>query len=107
MNQLLKLILTGILILCFLKMPLVFYRFSSYILFSGFGWLAYEAFQRQDRMDVKIFVILALLYNPFIRFPFPNFLWVIINVLVIIGLILNILFAQDNPYEDFKKKDDH
>jgi fatty acid desaturase len=106
MNQLLKLILTGILILCFLKMPSLFYRFSGYVLFSGFGWLAYDAFQRRDQIDVKIFVILAILYNPFITFPFPNFLWIIINVLVIIGLILNMLFAEDNPYEDQIKKDD-
>lgn len=106
MNQLLKLVLTGILILCFLKMPIVFYRFSGYLLFAGFGWLAYDAFQRRDQLDVKIFVILALLYNPFITFPFPNFLWVIINVIIIIGLILNMLFAEDNPYEDQIKKDD-
>jgi len=106
MNQLLKLILTGILILCFLKMPLIFYRFSGYILFSGFGWLAYDSFQRKDLIDVKIFVILPLLYNPFITLPLPHFLWVIINVIVIIGLILNILFAEDNPYEDQTKKDD-
>lgn len=106
MNQLLKLILTGILILCFFKMSFLFYRFSGYILFAGFGWLAYDAFQRQDQWDVKIFAILAVLYNPFIPFPFPNFLWLIINTIVIIGLILNILFAEDNPYDDQIKKDD-
>ncbi len=87
-------------------MPFLFYRFSGYILFVGLGWLAYNAFQRRDQLDVKIFVILALLYNPFIVLPFPNFLWVAINMLVIIGLILNILFAEDNPYEDQIKKDD-
>lgn len=107
MNQLVKLILTGILILSFFKMPSLFYRFSSYLLFSGFGWLAYDAFHRRDHTDVKIFVALTILYNPFFIIPFPHFLWIIINTVVIIGMILNILFAEDNPYEDSIKKDDH
>lgn len=106
MNQLIKLILTGILILCLLKMPFVFYRFSSYILLAGFGWLSYDASQRKDHLDIKIFLVLALLYNPFFQLPLPNFLWVIINIIVIIGLIINILFAEDNPYEEQIKKDD-
>ncbi len=107
MNQLLKLLLTGILILSFLSLPYLFYRLSGYILFTGFGWLTYEAFNRKDQVDVKIFAFLAILYNPFFRIPFPHFLWLIINVVVIIGLILNILFAEDNPYENPTKKDDH
>lgn len=106
MNQLLKLILTGILILCLLNMPYLFYRLSGYMLFAGFGWLAYEAFQRRDLIDIKIFIILAILYNPFIGIPFPHFLWVIISIVVIIGMVLNILFAEENPYEDITKKDD-
>ena len=106
MNQLLKLILITILILCFLKMPYLFYRLSGYALFAGFGWLAYDAFQRRDSLDVKVFIVLAILYNPFIGIPIPNFVQVIINILIIISLILNILFSQDNPYEDYTKKDD-
>jgi len=107
MNQLLKLILTGTLILCFLKMPYIFYRISGFALFAGFGWLTYDAFQRRDSLDVKIFVILTILYNPFIGLPIPNIIQVIINIIVIIGMVLNILFAQENPYEDYNiKKDD-
>lgn len=106
MNQLVKIILTGTLILCFLSMPTIFYRFSGYVLFVGFGWLAYDAFHRQDQIDVKIFVILTILYNPFFIIPFPHFLWIIVNIVVIIGLLLNIFLAEDNPYEDFTKKDD-
>lgn len=106
MNQLVKIILTGTLILCFLSMPNIFYRFSGYFLFVGFGWLSYDAFHRRDQLDVKIFVVLSILYNPFFIIPLPHFLWNIVNIIVIIGLILNILFAQDNPYEDFTKKDD-
>ena len=106
MNQLLKLILITILILCLLKIPYLFYRFSGYALFAGFGWLAYDAFQRRDSLDVKVFIVLAILYNPFIAIPIPNVVQVIINILIIIGMILNVLFSQDNPYEDYTKKDD-
>lgn len=87
-------------------MPYLFYRFSGYILFAGFGWLAYDAFQRRDQLDVKIFFSLAILYNPFLVIPIPHFLWLIINTCVIIGMILNLLFSEENPYEDFTKKDD-
>lgn len=104
MTQLLKLALTGLLILCFLGMPYVFFRIASYSLFVGFGWLAYNSFLRRDKFDVYIFFILTILYNPFIPFPIPHIVWLIINTLVIIGMILNILFAEDNPYEDSTKK---
>jgi len=106
MNQLLKLILSGILILSFLKMPYAFYTFSGYLLFAGFGWLAYDAFERLDHVDVKIYIMVALLYNPFIKLPIPHLLWNIINAVVIIALIINMLFAGDYPYEDYTKKDD-
>lgn len=108
MNQLLKLVLTGILILCFLSMPYLFYRLSGYLLFVGFGWLAYDAFNKRNQTDFKIFAILVIIYNPFFPIPFPHFLWLIINTVVIIGMILNILFAEENPYDNhFTKKDDH
>nr|WP_133943771.1 DUF6804 family protein [Epilithonimonas xixisoli] len=87
-------------------MPYFFYRLSSYAMFAGFGWLAYDAFQRRDHLDVKIFAVMAILYNPFFHIPFPHFLWLIINTLVIIGLIINLLFSEENPYDNFTKKDD-
>jgi len=105
MSQLLKLILIGILILCLLNMPYLFSRLSGYMLFVGFGWLAYDALQRRDQIDVKVFVVLTILYNPFIIFPFPHFLWVIIYIIVIIGMVLNILFSEENPYDNTKKDD--
>ncbi|WP_312768101.1 DUF6804 family protein [Epilithonimonas sp.] len=108
MNQLLKLLLTGILILSFLSMPYLFYRLAGYMLFTGFSWLAYDSFNRRDQIDIKIFVILVIIYNPFLPLPFPHILWLIINTIVIIGMILNILFAEENPYDNnFTKKDDH
>lgn len=73
MNQLIKLISIGILILCFFKMPSLFYRLSSYFLLSGFGWLAYEGFNRRDNRDVKIFAIHTILYNPFFTIPLVIF----------------------------------
>ncbi|PZU84436.1 MAG: hypothetical protein DI529_11245 [Chryseobacterium sp.] len=85
-------------------MPLIFYRISGYMLFAGFGWLAYDAFQRKDSLDIKVFFSLFILYNPLISFPFPHIVWLIINAIVIIGMILNILFAEENPYEDSTKK---
>lgn len=87
-------------------MPYLFDRFSGYVLFGGFGWLAYDASQRRDSLDVKVFIILAIFYNPFFGIPVPHIMQVIINILIVIGMTLNILFSQDNPYEDYKKKDD-
>lgn len=106
MGQIVKILLTGTLLLCFLSMPMMFYKVSNYFLFVGFGWLAYDAFQREDHLDVKIYALLTIIYNPFFVIPLPHSIWIIINIIVIIGLILNILFAEDDPFEDFTKKDD-
>lgn len=106
MNQLIKLFLIIILLLCFFKMPYTFYKFAEFGLFAGFIWLGYESYQRNDRFDVTVFFLLAILYNPFIDIPFPNIVWTIFNAFVIIGIILNIICSDENPYDDFTKKDD-
>ncbi|WP_394330636.1 hypothetical protein [Epilithonimonas tenax] len=85
-------------------MPFVFYRFSGYGLFVGFCWLAYDAFQRRDPTGCESFCFDFHFVQSFFPIPFPHFLWLIVNMVIIIGMILNILFAEDNPYEDDKKK---
>jgi len=104
MNQLFKLIITAILLLGFLKMPANFYSFSNYVLFIGMLWLTFDAFLRNDNFDCKIFMLLAILYNPFIVIPAPQIIWIIINILVVIGLVLNMISSEDFPYQNYKKR---
>ncbi len=104
MNQLFKLIIIVVLIVGFLKMPASYYSFSNYVLFIGMGWLTYDAFLRNDNFDSKIFILLAVLYNPFIVIPAPQIIWIIINIFVVIGLILNIISSEDFPYQNYKKR---
>ncbi|MNK62264.1 hypothetical protein D3C87_814340 [compost metagenome] len=75
-------------------------------MFAGFGGLAYDALQRRDHIDVKIFVFLALLYNPFYTLPLPHFLWTTLNGLVVVGLIIHLMVSDENSQDHFTKKDD-
>lgn len=106
MSQLLKLILAGILLICFFNMTFFFYRLSGYLLFAGFLKLAYDAFQRRDQIDITIFAILALIYNPFYSLSIPHFISTTFNGIVIVGLIIHMLASEESPEDHFKKKDD-
>ena len=75
-------------------------------MFAGFGGLAYDALQGRDHIDVKIFVFLALLYNPFYTLPLPHFLWTTLNGLVVVGLIIHLMVSDENSQDHFTKKDD-
>ena len=94
MNQsiknLIKIILSVLLLCCLLKMPYGYYQFVRLASFIGFIYLSIDANKKGNENQIIIYVALALLFQPFIKIAFGRDIWNIIDVIVSIGLILSL-----------------
>lgn len=84
---LLKLGIALILLVCLLDMPYGYYQLVRFLSSIGFGYLAYEANSEQHKNDTIIYVVLGLLFQPFLKVSLGRELWNIIDLVVAIYLI--------------------
>jgi hypothetical protein len=96
-SELIKLILAGAFFLCLLDMPYGFYELIRFSAFAGFGYLAILEFQKRNTNGLIIYVVLALLFQPFVKVALERELWNIIDVSVAIGLIINTIYTFYRP----------
>jgi len=90
-ENLIKIGLAILLLLCLLNMPYGFYQLVRYISLIGFSVLAYNANQKEVQTEVIVFIVLAMLFQPFFKISLGRTLWNIIDVVVAIGLIISAL----------------
>ena len=86
-SKLLKLGIALMLLACLLDMPYGFYQFVRFISTIGFGYLAYEANSENRNNETILYVILGLLFQPFLKVSLGRDLWNIVDVGVAIYLI--------------------
>ena len=96
-ENLIKIGLAILLLLCLLNMPYGFYQLVRYISLIGFSILAYNANQKEEKTEQVVFIVLALLFQPFFKISLGRTLWNIIDIVVAVGLIISII-------SDTKKK---
>jgi hypothetical protein len=95
MVKAIKITLAIALLLCLLDMPYGFYELVRFIGLLGFGLLAYKASQKQDKTLSIVYVVLALLFQPFFKIALGRDIWNIVDVIVAIGLLIS-LYIKDN-----------
>lgn len=66
-TKLIKIALAILLLLCLLKMPYGYYQLVRFIALVGFGFLAYQAHQKENLTTAFIYVALPYYSNPFLR----------------------------------------
>ena len=81
------LILAILLFLCLADMPYGYYQFVRFAAAAFFGYAAYQENEEGKKELVVVFVILALLFQPFFKIALGRTLWNIVDVIVGIGLI--------------------
>lgn len=74
-------------------MPYGYYQFIRLIGGLGFGYLAYEAFNKKSKL-AYLYLLLALLFQPFIKISLGRELWNMVDVIVGIGLLLSIAIEK-------------
>lgn len=91
MKQLfIKLILSIFFLVCLLPMPYSYYQAVRFIGFLGFALLAYFGYQENRKVEVIIFISLALLFQPFIKVALGRTGWNIVDVIVSAWLIISL-----------------
>ena len=88
-NSFIKLILAILLLLCLAKMPYGYYALVRFVAFVGFGILAFTAYQKHNEIGTEalLYIVLALLFQPFVKVALGRNHWNIVDVVVAIGLV--------------------
>jgi hypothetical protein len=89
LNTISKLLLSILLLLCLADMPYGYYQFVRYISTIAFVYFAYEDKSNGGKLFV-VFIILAILFQPFIKISLGRVLWNIVDVIVAIGLLISL-----------------
>lgn len=87
MNQI-YLILAAILLLCLAPMPYGYYMLVRFLAMVGFGMIAYRYYHEKKEQLAWTFIVLALLFQPFVKLALGRLLWNIVDVVVGVGLIV-------------------
>ena len=90
MDKLIKIILAILFFLCLADMPYGYYQFTRFAGLIGFAFLAYQANQQGRQSEMIIYVVLALLFQPFFKVALGREIWNIVDVVVGIGLLISI-----------------
>ena len=85
-SRIIKIGLAILLFLCLLKMPYGYYQMVRVVSMIGFGILALSAKEDKERW---IYIVLCLLFQPFIKVALGRVLWNIVDVVVAIGLLIS------------------
>ena len=94
---LIKSTLAILLLLCLLKLPYGYYQLVRFVALIGFGFLAYQAKQKDNLTATFIYIALALLFQPFFKIVLGRELWNIVDVVVGVGLLISLFFSsKDN-----------
>lgn len=83
-----KIILAILLFLCLADMPYDYYQFVRFSSCIVFGYLAYLSNEEKLKNQSIIYLVLALLFQPFIKISLGRELWNVVDVIVGVGLIL-------------------
>jgi hypothetical protein len=68
-------------------MPYGYYVLVRFVSTLAFAYLAYEAYEQKNQRDLIIFIVLALLFQPFEKIALGRELWNVVDVVVAVYLI--------------------
>jgi presenilin-like A22 family membrane protease len=91
MNKVTKILLIILLFGCLLNLPYGYYQFVRFIAMTGFSYLALEANHKNQNKQLFVYVVLALLFQPYIKIVLGKTIWNVVDVIVAIGLIISLL----------------
>ena len=99
MDKSIKIILSVLLFLCLADMPYGYYQFVRFAAMIGFGILAFQSSESENKTLVIVYGALALLFQPFLKIALGRELWNVVDVIVGVGLIIT-LFINKQQTKD-------
>ena len=89
--NIIKVILAILFFICIANMPYGYYQLVRFLALVGFAILAYYANQNDKKIEVIIFIALAILFQPLFKIALGRSLWNAIDVIVGIALLLSLV----------------
>lgn len=99
MKNTIKIVLSILFFLCLVDMPYGYYQFVRFAAMVGFGILAFQSTESENKSFLIIYGALALLFQPFFKIALGRELWNIVDVIVGVGLIIS-LFIEKQQKKD-------
>lgn len=96
MIRIIKIVLASLLLLCLLDMPYSFFQLVRFVSMAGFAFLAYTANENNSKNEMLLYVLLAILFQPFEKIALGRELWNIVDVIVGVGLLISVLKQKKN-----------
>ena len=93
-NKVIRITLAVLSLLCLLDMPYGYYQLYRFIAMGIFSYLAY--IQREDIGWMIIWIISALLIQPFYKVALGRFIWNIVDVIWAVLLIFSIFKKESS-----------
>ncbi len=90
MEKIIKISLAILLLVCLAKMPYGYFQLVRFLALVGFGLLAYQSSKQNSETEVILYVILAILFQPFFKISLGRMFWNVVDVIVAIGLLLSV-----------------
>ena len=94
MKNIIKIVLAILLFLCLADMPYGFYQFVRFAAMIGFGILAFQSAESENKSFLIIYGALAILFQPFIKIALGRELWNIVDVIVAVGLLISLFIDK-------------
>lgn len=89
--KIIKIILAILFFICLANMPYGYYQLVRFAALVGFAILAYYANENGNKIEVIIFIALAILFQPLAKIALGRSLWNIIDVIVGVVLLLSLV----------------
>ena len=99
MEKTIKIVLVVLLFGCLADMPYGYFQLVRFVGMASFAYLAFDSNQQNKNSEAVIYVLLALLFQPFFKLSLGRDLWNIVDVVVALGL-LGSLFVQSKSKND-------
>ncbi len=90
-SKVIKIILAILFFVCLANMPYGYYQLVRFVALVGFAILAYYANDNGNKIEVIIFIALAILFQPLVKIALGRNLWNIIDVIVGVALLLSLV----------------
>ena len=90
MEKIVKIGLAVLLFICLLDMPYGYYQFVRVAATLVFVLFAIESYNLKSNAMILIYVVLAILFQPFEKIALGREVWNVLDVIVSIGLLLSV-----------------
>jgi hypothetical protein len=77
-------------------LPYTYYQFVRFAALIGFAILVFDANKQKNQTETMIYIVLALLFQPFFKIALGRQLWNIVDVIVGIALLISVFKSKSS-----------